>query len=159
VVFVSHDRSFVSRTATRIVEVTPTGLRDFPGSYDEYLERCGDDHLDSDTVLLKAKRERKEKETQSQAVAASTGDWEVQKRERNRRKELPARRDRLEKDIDAAEAEKQRLLEKQCSPGYYERTTKQDVQVLTNELVAISEKIDTLIAEWEAVETELATLG
>jgi ATPase subunit of ABC transporter with duplicated ATPase domains len=36
-VFVSHDREFVSSLATRIIEITPTGVVDFHGSYDEYL--------------------------------------------------------------------------------------------------------------------------
>mgnify|MGYP001942282183 CR=1 FL=1 len=35
--FVSHDREFVSSLATRIIEVTPTGIVDFHGNYDEYL--------------------------------------------------------------------------------------------------------------------------
>ena len=35
--FVSHDREFVSSLATRIIELTPTGVVDFNGSYDEYL--------------------------------------------------------------------------------------------------------------------------
>ncbi|TXR51366.1 ABC-F family ATPase [Reinekea thalattae] len=36
--FVSHDREFVSSLATRILEITPTGIVDFHGSYDDYLE-------------------------------------------------------------------------------------------------------------------------
>jgi len=36
-VFVSHDREFVSSLATRIIELTPTGVVNFSGSYDEYL--------------------------------------------------------------------------------------------------------------------------
>jgi len=35
--FVSHDREFVSSLATRIIELTPTGIVDFHGSYEEYL--------------------------------------------------------------------------------------------------------------------------
>lgn len=35
--FVSHDREFVSSLATRIIELTPSGIVDFKGSYDEYL--------------------------------------------------------------------------------------------------------------------------
>nr|MDQ2647398.1 ATP-binding cassette domain-containing protein [Myxococcota bacterium] len=50
VVFVSHDRAFVSALATRILEVTESGFRDFPGSYDDYLAHCGDDHLDASSV-------------------------------------------------------------------------------------------------------------
>ena len=37
ILFVSHDRWFVSRLATRIVSLTPEGARDFAGGYEEYL--------------------------------------------------------------------------------------------------------------------------
>ena len=36
-IFVSHDRDFVSTLATRIIEMTPNGVVDFNGTYDEYL--------------------------------------------------------------------------------------------------------------------------
>lgn len=36
-IFVSHDREFVSSLATRILEITPDGIRDFSGNYDDYL--------------------------------------------------------------------------------------------------------------------------
>ncbi len=36
--FVSHDREFVSSLATRILEITPEGVRDFSGNYDDYLK-------------------------------------------------------------------------------------------------------------------------
>ena len=36
-IFVSHDREFVSSLATRIIELTPQGIVDFTGNYDDYL--------------------------------------------------------------------------------------------------------------------------
>ncbi len=36
-IFVSHDREFVSSIATRIIELTPTGVVDIHGTYEEYL--------------------------------------------------------------------------------------------------------------------------
>ena len=36
-IFISHDRDFVSTLATRIIEMTPEGIIDFTGTYDEYL--------------------------------------------------------------------------------------------------------------------------
>src|SRR6185295_16113503 len=59
--FVSHDRHFVSQLATRIIELRPDGMRDFQCGYDEYLEREGADHLDSTAVLMRAKNEKREK--------------------------------------------------------------------------------------------------
>jgi len=35
--FVSHDREFVNSLATRIIEMTPTGINQYSGTYDEYL--------------------------------------------------------------------------------------------------------------------------
>jgi len=39
--FVSHDREFISSLATRIIDMTPDGVIDFKGSYDEYLRSQG----------------------------------------------------------------------------------------------------------------------
>jgi ATPase subunit of ABC transporter with duplicated ATPase domains len=39
--FVSHDREFVSSLATRIIELTPNGIVDFHGDYEEYLRSQG----------------------------------------------------------------------------------------------------------------------
>jgi ATPase subunit of ABC transporter with duplicated ATPase domains len=41
IVFVSHDREFVSSIATRVVEIKSTGVIDFRGSYDDYLRSRG----------------------------------------------------------------------------------------------------------------------
>ncbi len=60
-ILVSHDRWFVSRLATRIVEIKPEEIRDYHGTYEEYVHFCGDDHLDADRVILKAKTEKRKK--------------------------------------------------------------------------------------------------
>jgi ATPase subunit of ABC transporter with duplicated ATPase domains len=60
VIFVSHDRWFVSELATRVIEVRRSGIQDFPGSYDAYIERCGDDHLDVQAVLRKSRAASRE---------------------------------------------------------------------------------------------------
>ena len=39
--FVSHDREFVSSLATRIIEITSEGIQDFHGTYDDYLKTQG----------------------------------------------------------------------------------------------------------------------
>jgi ATPase subunit of ABC transporter with duplicated ATPase domains len=40
-IFVSHDREFVSSLATRIIELTPQGVVNFNGSYEDYLKSQG----------------------------------------------------------------------------------------------------------------------
>jgi ATPase subunit of ABC transporter with duplicated ATPase domains len=45
VVVVSHDRHFVDEVATRIIELRPGQVNDFGGTYEEYLERQGQDYM------------------------------------------------------------------------------------------------------------------
>ena len=75
-IFVSHDRYFVGRLATRVIELKADGLVDFKGTYDEYIEREGDDHLDVETVELRAKREKK-----SLAADDAKLTWEERKKQ------------------------------------------------------------------------------
>ncbi|MBI3897646.1 MAG: ABC-F family ATPase [Gammaproteobacteria bacterium] len=44
-IFVSHDREFVSSLATRIIELTPQGVVNFGGTYDDYLRSQGVESL------------------------------------------------------------------------------------------------------------------
>jgi ATPase subunit of ABC transporter with duplicated ATPase domains len=156
VIFVSHDRWFVSELATRIVEITPEGPRDFPGSYAEYLAKCGDDHLDADAVVQKAKREKST--ATSAADAQNISDWEEKKRRRNRLIQLPKRRDQVLAEIEAAEVRKQAITDLYCSPGFFERTSQEEVAALEQEKAALDPRIEALMAEWEALEAEIAAL-
>jgi ATPase subunit of ABC transporter with duplicated ATPase domains len=152
IVFVSHDRFFVSEVASRILELTKDGPRSYPGTYAEYLAQLGDDHLDADAVVLKARAEQRARPGE----AAATDTWEAQKRERNRRKDLPARRDKVMADIDAAESRKKALEDRYSEPGFFERSTRDEVAALDAERAQLSARIDELMAEWEALEKELA---
>jgi ATPase subunit of ABC transporter with duplicated ATPase domains len=157
-VFVSHDRAFVSALATRILEVTEQGFRDFPGTYEEYLERCGDDHLDANAVVLKAKKQAVELSVEAKADG-NTLSWEEQKRRRNRQAKLPAIRDELLASIDVAEARKAAILARTCEPGFYASTPKEELAALEREQAELGPKIDALLAEWEAIEAEIEALG
>lgn len=54
--FVSHDRHFVSSIATRILALTEKGIVDFQGSYAEYLKRYGDDYLNQAWLLAQEEK-------------------------------------------------------------------------------------------------------
>ncbi len=150
--FVSHDRHFVSRTATRVLEVRADGLRDFPGTYAEYLERAGDDHLDVDAVVTRARAARA-----SEAPAQSaTVDWEAQKRRRNRRASLPALSAAALARVDDAEARRRELAAGYDEPGFFERASADELRALAEEDAALAAAIDADLAEWEALERELA---
>jgi ATPase subunit of ABC transporter with duplicated ATPase domains len=154
VLFVSHDRWFVAKVASRVLEVTPSGPNDFPGTYDEYLERCGDDHLDGDTVARKAKDAKQA--SGAAAVPLTGAAWEEQKKKRNRIKELPRMRDKTMAAIDVAEARKKEIETLYCSDGFFEKTSKADVAAFDREQKELDERLMSLMEEWEALEKEIA---
>jgi len=153
VLFVSHDRAFVSALATRILEVTELGFRDFPGSYEEYLGRCGDDHLDAEAVALRAKQDK------AAVAPAATQSWEEQKRRKNRKKQLPAQRDQVLAQIERAEQRKAVIAAQWCEKNFYERTKPEQVSALEREEQALVGEIAELISKWEALEAEIVGLS
>jgi len=157
VVFVSHDRAFVSELATRVVEVTADGLRDFAGTYAEYLAKLGDDHLDGDALAQKAKalRGAAVKET----PAAGGGTWEEQKKKRNRVAQLPKLRDKVLAEIAAAEARKAEIAGIYADPAFFQRAGRDEIDALVRENEGLGPRIEGLISAWEALERELEREG
>ena len=150
-IFVSHDRWFVSKLANRIIEIGASGLQAFEGTYEEYVAKCGDDHLDAETVALKVKREKRRKKA---AVKRGGG-----RKASNRTRELTNRRDQLTAAIEAAEARVNEINETFCDPTYFDRTAPKEVRKLEQEQTGLKEEIETMMSEWAAVEEELAELS
>ncbi len=50
-ILVTHDRDFASSIATRVIALSKRSMTDFKGKYNEYLQKYGDDYLDSNWVL------------------------------------------------------------------------------------------------------------
>jgi ATPase subunit of ABC transporter with duplicated ATPase domains len=153
-VFVSHDRWFVSKLATRILEITPDGLRDFSGTYAEYLERSGDDHLDASAVASKAKAETPR--GKSVPPPAEGLSWEEQKKRRNRLQSLPARRDKVLAAIERDEARRAEIAALYADPEFYVKTKNDVIAALEREDAALVKSIAAAMAEWESLEIEIA---
>ncbi len=164
-IFVSHDRWFVSRLATRVVEITPDDVRDFRGSYEEYVHACGDDHLDVDTVVLKA-RERGGKEEAGasraggDASGTASGDSGARVRTDDRRlRALRDRREAITSRIETLEARVAEIDGAFADPGFYVDTPREEIRALEQERARLQAELEELLAEWESVETELADAG
>ncbi len=156
-IFVSHDRWFVSRLATRIVEISPVGLQDFRGTYEEYLEKCGDDHLDADAVLKKAKKAKRkvaDAGPKGQKVGASD-DRQVERQ----RKQVKRERDQVTEKIEAAEARVNAINELFCDPAFFDRTPREKITKLEKEQKAEAARVEEWMAEWEKLEERLLDLS
>jgi ATPase subunit of ABC transporter with duplicated ATPase domains len=152
-IFVSHDRWFVSELASRILEITTTGITDFHGPYREYVERCGDDHLDSDVVLRKSRAaKRRVKKTGGKSRAAASV-------EARRQRELENRREQIVAELQQAEARVEAINERFCDAAFFERTPRPEVNELEVEHRELGARIERLMSEWEALERELGELA
>jgi len=157
--FVSHDRWFVSELATRIVEITEDGLEDYPGTYAEYLARRGEDHLDAEAVAEKAKAERRQAALDDEASGQALNDYEAHKRRRARQKKLVKRRDEVTAEIESREARLAEIEERYCEPGFFEQTPKEELDALEQDQQRNRAEVDELMEEWEQLELELEELG
>ena len=63
--FVSHDRWFVDQLATRILDIRPTGIDDFRGTYSEYLAQADVDHLDVEEAAARERAKKREQKKKS----------------------------------------------------------------------------------------------
>ncbi|MGH0031223.1 MAG: ABC-F family ATP-binding cassette domain-containing protein [Myxococcota bacterium] len=151
--FVSHDRWFVGELATRVIEITPEGINDFPGSYDEYLARCGDDHLDRQAVLRKARDSRRE------AKAPRGGREKRSASPERRRKKLQARLDGLTEQIAEIESQLEAINERFCKPDFFDTTPGDERAELQAEHGRLGEALAAKMEEWETLEGEIEALG
>ena len=162
-VLVSHDRWFVKEIADRIVEIAPDGITDYPGTYEEYVHACGDDHLDADTVLARARAKKRDggsKGGDRDRRNGRRGAEEKRRREaEKRRKTLSSRSDELAARIQEAEERIAAIEDVFARPGYFEETDPDEVAELERERSARREEVSRLMEEWERVEEELAALA
>ena len=159
-ILVSHDRWFVSRLATRVVEIKRDEVKDYLGTYDEYVHDCGDDHLDADSVILKA---RTEKQDRKEAPGSGGKSWKQESRTStvdsgvalNR---LTRQRDALTGRIETAEARVAAIDELFCRPGYFESTPPGEIAALQDERANLQGTVGELMEEWAGVEREIEAL-
>ena len=153
-IFVSHDRWFVGKLADRIIEITPDGINDWKGTYEEYLEKLGDDHLDSEVVLKKA-RAAKRKAKENTKPKSQSEQKELRRQKARKSKRL----DTITEELQSSEQRVNQINEQFCDPTFFDKTPHKEVAKLEKEQKALSAKIDQLMEEWEALEEEMAELA
>jgi ATPase subunit of ABC transporter with duplicated ATPase domains len=167
-ILVSHDRWFVRQLATRIVEITRDGIRDYLGTYEEYLHACGDDHLDADVVLRARRDEKKGSRKESvesgrangKAGVAGNGRAAVPPSSNGRsqagsRARLERRRDEITEEIEATEARLLHIDQSFCLPGFYAETAPEQVVAMEQTRAGLLATLDRLMSEWETLEQEI----
>ena len=139
VLYVSHDRYFINKTATRILELTQKEFINYIGNYDYYLEK-------KDILQPTATGETITKIVEPSAEKL---DWKLQKelQAKQRKKENDLKK--CEDRIEVLEEKNQALDEEMAKPENATNVAK--LQEIAKEKAATEAELEALYAEWEVL--------
>ncbi|OIJ11357.1 multidrug ABC transporter ATP-binding protein [Anaerobacillus alkalilacustris] len=144
ILFVSHDRYFVNRMATRVVEMTKDGLIDYIGDYDYYIAKKQEN---IERQQLKEKELEKVVLNEEQLTKQNfLQDKEAKRKERQRIRRL----EEIEQLIEKLELSIAAKEEELCDPEVYQDHTR--VSQLNSEIEDLKNKLDILMDEWSELE-------
>jgi ATP-binding cassette subfamily F protein 3 len=148
VVFVSHDRYFIDKLATRVFEIGGGEVRIFPGDYEDYLWRKEGAHLD---LSLSANGGQPREEP---AAAAPSPAVKPEKRVNPMKlKKMDSRRQELENGISKIEQE---IAASEESLGHF--VSVEETLRLTREVEEKRAELARLMHDWEEVSQKLETM-
>ena len=146
ILYVSHDRYFINRTAHRILDLTEGQFVSYVGNYDYYLEK-------HDTVMAAIEANAPQNADADSGVAAKAAesevklDWKAQKEEQARLRKKENDLKKCEEKIAELEARISEIDTEMSDPTIGTQVAK--LQELTKEQAACQEQLEKLYEQWE----------
>lgn len=146
ILYVSHDRYFINRTAHRILDLTEGQFVSYVGNYDYYLEK-------HDTVMAAIEANAPQNADADSAVAAKATesevklDWKAQKEEQARLRKKENDLKKCEEKIAELEARISEIDTEMSDPAIGTQVAK--LQELTKEQTSCQEQLEKLYEQWE----------
>ena len=142
--FVSHDRYFINRVTTTVVELSTEGAQEYLGDYDYYVEKKNE-------MIERAEFEQQEQQENHAPVQKTVAPEKLNYLEEKERKKLERQRTRkieeLEQNIVQFEEEIATLEDQLCLPEIYADYEK--ASEITTKKQTLQEQLDACMAEWE----------
>ncbi|PFR34429.1 ABC transporter ATP-binding protein [Bacillus thuringiensis] len=142
--FVSHDRYFINRVTTTVVELSTEGAQEYLGDYDYYVEKKNE-------MIERAAFEQQEQQENQAPVQKTVAQEKLNYLEEKERKQLERQRTRkieeLEQNILNLEEEIATLEDQLCLPEIYADYEK--ASEITTKKQTLQEQLETCMAEWE----------
>jgi ATP-binding cassette subfamily F protein 3 len=163
IVFISHDRYFINRIGTRVVEVERGHLTNHLGSYDDYLiakERPAAPRPAS--TLRAATTPRPVTTPRASGSDARAAETKPARREPRRRgdgelRKLQRRLEEVERRIAELESRLGALADALAAPDLYRDADR--ARAVVTEQKSAQQEVAWLLREWEELSTELGTRG
>ena len=144
VLYVSHDRYFINKTATRILDLTSHSLLNYIGNYDYYLEKKAEVekmHFGDSTDNLDTNG--------GEDITATKLDWKQQKEEQANLRKRENELKRTEDEIHKLEIKTHEIDELLTHEDIYTNVSK--LMELNNEKKSIDAKLEELFELWESL--------
>ena len=138
--FVSHDRYFVDKISTRIIELTPEGTISYPGNYSYYVS-----HKETYQAALLSKDGIIEEVPDSEIKT----DWLQKKEDKAKERSRVKRIEQLEKLIDSHEKRIVELDEMMLDSKYFSDHVK--IQELHSEKDSLETELLDFMEEWDTL--------
>ncbi|PDY80171.1 ABC transporter ATP-binding protein [Bacillus cereus] len=142
--FVSHDRYFINRVTTTVVELSTEGAQEYLGDYDYYVEKKNE-------MIERAEFEQQEQQENQAPVQKTVAQEKLNYLEEKERKQLERQRTRkieeLEQNIVEFEEEIATLEDQLCLPEIYADYEK--ASEITSKKQTLQEQLEACMAEWE----------
>ena len=154
-IFVSHDRYFVDRLATKVLEIGNGNAVLYPGTYEEFRwskqQRSSPAPSARSQPLRRVKKAPQGSQTQHRQVRADA------RRRRGQLRALQSRIDDLEQRINERERAVRELEAEMAGPGFFEDA--QGAQAATNRHQTLMWEVGDLINQWEVLHGKAAELS
>lgn len=144
--FVSHDRYFINRIATKVIELSPTGSRLFLGDYDYYLEKKKEE--EEIAALLAAE----ENDTPA-VISAGKENFQKGKEQQKLVRSLQRKVNDVEQTMSQTDATIDQLEAEMVKPEILADHVQ--LQELNEKLEAARSKQNELLEQWEELSLEL----
>ena len=144
--YVSHDRYFINKTATRILDLTGNRLLNYIGNYDYYIEK-------RETVEGAANLSVNNIEEKPAEVSDSKQEWIENKNAQAQKKKITNALNKCEKEIEKIEEKLGLIDEEFANPEISSNVGK--LMELQKEKTALEEKLEKLMNEWEELTLSL----
>lgn len=138
--FVSHDRYFINRIATKVIELSETGSKLYLGDYDYYLEKKREE------AELKALLEQENQPVVEQ-VTAGKQSFQQSKEQQKQIRSLKRKVEQLEEEMETIESTIHTLENQMAQPEVL--SNHEQLLALSTELEQAKQKQETILQQWE----------
>lgn len=160
VLYVSHDRFFINKTATRILDLTKHQIVNYVGNYDYYLEKKEDNERAQ--LLVESAANPTSSNTTNSSVtkdlSSNNSDnpsdtklsWKQQKEEQARLRKLENDLKKIEEEIEKLEHENEELTELLQTDEISTNSVK--LQEISSKIEENTKKLEELMEKWENIQ-------